>query len=188
MKKQMMDRVAGFFFFMVIFCLFTGHVFAGKEVVYLKNNIHYQDGQKDAKASYANYTDPGAGHEILPVNTPVIIGKWRRGFLITNTENNKQIYFEFNGRNMNMSVEEYLEKITSPAPEPMDHLSDLDTKGIAEGRAYIGMTKNGVRMAMGYPATHRTPSLDANTWIYWTNRFRSVAIEFDDLGTVTSAP
>ena len=39
-------------------------------------------------------------------------------------------------------------------------------------------------MALGYPATHRTPSLDSNTWVYWTNRFTTFEVNFNDKGLV----
>ena len=39
--------------------------------LFLQNNIHAQAGPRDTKASYANWTDPGVGHIIIPVNTPV---------------------------------------------------------------------------------------------------------------------
>jgi hypothetical protein len=58
-------------------------------------------------------------------------------------------------------------------------------KGIEEGKAYPGMTREGILTALGYPATHRTPSLDAGTWVYWTNRFGTLAVEFDAKGNVT---
>ena len=40
--------------------------------LFLQNNIHAQSSIRDTKASYANWTDPGSGHIIIPVNTPVI--------------------------------------------------------------------------------------------------------------------
>ena len=47
--------------------------------LFLQNNIHAQVGSRDTKASYANWTDPGGGHIIIPVNTPVEFGGYRRG-------------------------------------------------------------------------------------------------------------
>ncbi len=34
--------------------------------------------------------------------------------------------------------------------------------------------------AMGYPPPHETPSLDADRWVYWTNRFNRMAVLFWD--------
>ncbi|MBN2417997.1 MAG: hypothetical protein JXL81_01325 [Deltaproteobacteria bacterium] len=153
--------------------------------VYTKVNIHYQDNGKDCKASYANYTNPGAGHMILPVNTPVQIKNWKRGFIVVNTESNVEIFFEFNSKNMQMTADDYLGKITSTSKVDLGKLSDKDKKGVEEGKASSGMTKNGVMMALGYPATHKTPSPDSNRWIYWANRFKTIAVTFNDQGIVS---
>ncbi|MBT8363238.1 MAG: hypothetical protein KJP23_00935 [Deltaproteobacteria bacterium] len=152
---------------------------------YLKNNIHAQVGARDTKASYANWTDPGAGHIIIPVNTPVEIGKFRKGLVIKNMTDGRKIFFEFNSRNMGMSVDEYIQLIASSTSVSLEKLSNIDRKGIKEGKVYAGMTKQGVRVALGYPAAHRTPSLEDNIWIYWQNRFQTKLVEFDHGGKVT---
>lgn len=153
---------------------------------YLKCNIHYQQQSHDAKASYANWTDPGQGHMILPVNTQIEIGRFRSGFSIIALPTKNEIYFEYNEKNMRMTAEQYLALITSPTPVQLDAFSEQDRKGISEGRAYVGMSKNGVMTALGYPAAHRTPSLGANTWVYWKNRFKTFVVQFDNKGLVTS--
>jgi len=38
--------------------------------------------------------------------------------------------------------------------------------------------KKGVRIALRYPAKHKTPSLDENTWTYWIDCFRMTAVVF----------
>jgi hypothetical protein len=164
------------------------------ETVYLKNNIHVQQqtsrrGEAVYRASYANYTDPGAGHLIIPVNTPVTIttaGSIRGKGIVITTQDGKVIHFEFNSKNMGMQPEEYFSFITSPGITPISHLSSIDRKGIADGKAYDGMTKEGVRIALGYPAVHKTPSLDSNSWTYWKNRFTTTVVEFGNDGKVVS--
>ena len=158
---------------------------AGSDKFYLKNNIHAQVGPRDTKASYANWTDPGNGHIIIPVNTPVELEKYRKGLVIRNLTDGQKIFFEFHSRNMGMSVDEYIQLIASPTVVSLDNLSNTDRKGIKEGKAYAGMTKQGVRVALGYPAVHRTPSLEDDIWIYWRNRFQTIAVEFDQRGKVT---
>jgi hypothetical protein len=176
---------------MLAVCLFinplasSGSDFIIEEPVFLKVNIHYQCNERDCKASYANYTDPGAGHQILAVNTPIKIKTWKRkGFIIVKAEDNKEIFFEYNETRMQMFKAEYLNKITSVSKISLDSLSEADKKGIREGKVLYGMSKNGVMMALGYPATHRTPFLDSNTWIYWTNRFTTLEVNFNDKGLV----
>ena len=151
--------------------------------VYLQNNIHCQKG-RDIKASYANWTDPGKGHIIVPVNTRVSFGKFNRGFAINNLDSGEKIYFEYNASRMGMSADEYFSVITSPTQVNLSNLSELDQNGIREGKAYVGMSKKAVRISLGYPATHRTASLEEDTWIYWRNRFRTMTVEFGSDGKV----
>jgi hypothetical protein len=33
-------------------------------------------------------------------------------------------------------------------------------------------------MALGYQASHRIPSLENNTWVYWRNRWNTRVVEF----------
>ena len=157
--------------------------YAGKSL-FLQNNIHAQQGSHDSKASYANWTNPGNGHFILPVNSAVEFGSYRKGLTIKNLTDGRKIFFEFSQRNMGMSESQYIELIASPQKVYLTGLSGIDQKGIKVGKAYPGMTKNGVRIALGYPAAHKTPSLENSTWIYWQNRFKSMAVEFGKNGKV----
>ncbi|MDA7746964.1 hypothetical protein N8878_06485, partial [Psychromonas sp.] len=64
----------------------------------------------------------------------------------------------------------------------VEKLSVNDKKGIEQGIAKIGMSKQGVKFAMGYPPLHATPSMESDTWIYWRNRWGKRAIEFSNDG------
>jgi outer membrane protein assembly factor BamE (lipoprotein component of BamABCDE complex) len=46
------------------------------------------------------------------------------------------------------------------------------------------MTRQGLIYAMGRPPIHANPNLDSDTWMYWLNRFKRQAIDFDDNGLV----
>jgi hypothetical protein len=174
------------FFFVLSLALIASWVHA-EGMVYLKYNIHAQRG-RDIKASYACWINPGAGHIIIPAGTQISISKkrkFRNGFWFE-TKDGMKVFFEFDRNRMNMNKEEYLKKITSPTPISLESYSELDLKGIKEGKPYKGMTRNGIMTALGYPAVHRTPSLDADTYVYWRNRFATTAIEFDCTGRVVS--
>lgn len=164
--------------------------YEGYTSVYLQNNVHgytkaARGGKTEYIASYANYVQPDTGHFFVPLNTAVSVGKWRGGFTLTRLDNGQLIYFEYRSSNMGgMSVEEYLNLITSPQKVSLKGLSATDRKGIKEGRALSGMTKKGVRMAWGYPARHRTPSLEDNVWTYWRNRWVMKTVTFSN-GKVT---
>ena len=158
-------------------------------LVYLKNNIHgqkkFQGDTYFIRASYANWVGIYDDHSIVPVNTPIEVGKYRQGILLTSAADGTRIYFEYRSANMQgMPVEDYIKLITSPAKVSLKHLSRIDQKGISDGKAYPGMSKDGVRIALGYPALHRTPSLNENVWIYWYDRFQAMTITFSENGKV----
>jgi hypothetical protein len=164
-----------------------GSIYGGDKAPprFLMNNIHAQQQKEELRASYANWTNPGQRHVVIPVNTPVKVMTVRRDLTFITQDTNQTIYFEFDEGNMGMTNEQYITLITSTQPVNLDSLSAIDRKGISEGKAYTGMTKEGVRIALGYPAIHKTPSLNNNTWYYWTNRWKPFAIEFGKTGTVS---
>jgi hypothetical protein len=154
---------------------------------YLANNIHAQrNAHGDLPASYANWTQPGAGHVVFPVNTPVEFGRWYRGFAIITQEKGEKIHFEYNRRNMAFTEGEYMDLITATRKIELDKFSTIDQEGIRAGETLPGMSKEGVRVALGYPATHQTPSLEEDVWVYWTNRWRRLQVIFDQAGKVVS--
>jgi hypothetical protein len=163
---------------------------ASEPIVYLKNNIHGTErssgGYRSLRASYANYIGDYPNHAFIPVNTAVRVTRVKsNGIYMTSVADGTEITFEYNERNMaGVSAEEYVGYITSPNRVSLNYLSRIDQKGITDGQAYVGMSKEGVRMALGYPALHKTPSLKDNTWTYWRNRFATIAVEFDAGGRV----
>jgi len=191
-KQTMLMALAaiGLLFFGLLGCatMSSGPI-EGYSGVYLQNNIHgytrVSRGKTEYLASYANYVQPDTGHFFVPVNTKVSVSSWRGGFTLTRQDTGQLIYFEYRSGNMGgMSVEEYLNIITAPKPASLSGLSGTDLKGIKEGRVLNGMTKKGVRIAWGYPAMHKTPSLEDNVWTYWRNRWVMKTVTFSN-GKVT---
>lgn len=64
-------------------------------------------------------------------------------------------------------------------------LSQADQDGIKSGKPRVGMTKDAILFTMGRPPIHANPTLDGNTWMYWSNKWTRQAIDFDDKGVVT---
>jgi len=61
-------------------------------------------------------------------------------------------------------------------------MSQTEIEGINEGAIKVGMSKKAVIVAYGYPPEHKTPDMNSKVWLYWMNRFKSKAINFDDSG------
>ncbi len=62
-----------------------------------------------------------------------------------------------------------------------------EQKSVMAGEITEGMSKAAVLMAYGYPPSHKTPSLTADRWIYWENRFKTKIVNFSD-GKVVEGP
>lgn len=153
--------------------------------VYNQYNIHYYLNKGKYYGSYANYVD-ALNHGYLPYNTKLEVGSYRSGFKLTAVETGMEVYIQYKSENMGgMSKDAYLELITSPTPVSYD-LTGPDQEGAPQGHVTNGMSKEAVKIAWGYPAKHKTPSLESNTWFYWKDRFRTITVTFDAEGKVTN--
>ncbi len=153
--------------------------------LHTRYNLHYVSDRGVNKGSYANWTD-WPGHDFVPYNTSVRARPSGRRINVV-TDTGLAIVYEINPGRMGMSAREYVNLITSPTPVSYEGLSDVDRQGIEAGKAMVGMTKQGVMIALGYPAAHRTPSPERNnSWIYWKGRHNTYAVEFDNSGKVVS--
>ncbi len=176
-------------FMIAVAAMTVADLYAG-EVVYTRFNIHYfmrsRRDKVDYVASCVNYVDAPSDAGFLPYNTPVTVGRWRGGFMLNVKDSDKKIHFEFSPRFMlDMTVDDYVKLITSEKKVEYDDLNKADKEGIEKGKVKPGMTKQGVKIAWGHPATHKTRSLDEDTWFYWRNRFAMIAVSFED-GKVVS--
>jgi hypothetical protein len=176
-------------FMVVACCSCASHETSGKSNeggLYSRYNLHYYSLKGSNHAGYANYTDC-PNHAFLPYNTAFKAGSWRSGFRLTAVETGLQIYFEFKSAGMGgISTQDYIDLIMSPTPVSYSGLTAEDLEGIKAGRAMIGMTKQGVMVALGYPAKSKTPSTDGNAWVYWKGRFNMLTVHFGDNGKVES--
>jgi len=155
--------------------------------LYTRYNLHYITQKGKNIGSYANFTNY-PGHGFLPFNTQVEVKSWSRGYKITAVDSGEEILWDFKSKNMdNMRGTDYIDLIMSPEPVNYMGLTAEDQQGIQQGKAMQGMTKQGVMIALGYPAKHRTPSLEDNTWAYWNGRFgEPKLVRFDGSGKVVS--
>jgi hypothetical protein len=153
--------------------------------VYNKYNLHFISEKGRNKASYANWTQ-WPGHDMLPYNSKIRVRAFGSLIKLVDVSTDREIDMEFHSGRMGMGAREYIDLITSPTPVSYPDLSDVDRQGIQAGKALVGMSKQGVMIALGYPARHETPSTDQNRWVYWKGRHDRYAVEFDSNGKVAS--
>ncbi len=86
------------------------------------------------------------------------------------------------------SFQQYLDKLLVP-DDPKLKLARFPRSvqdAIKDGRVEKGMTREQVVLSLGYPPTHRTPTLSAPTWTYWYNTWVTYQVVFDDAGVVSN--
>lgn len=66
-----------------------------------------------------------------------------------------------------------------------EKLTKAEQDNVKAGTIAVGMSREAVLMAYGYPPSHKTPDLKSNVWMYWRDRFRRTAATFDAGGKVT---
>ena len=156
------------------------------ETHYLKYNFHYTTEKGLIRGSIANYTSL-PDHKILPYGSSVKTVRSRSGFALIDEDSGRKIDVLAPRKYLaGKSLSDYLDLILSKTPVSYTDLSEIDRKGISEGRPYKGMSKKGVMIALGYPAPHRTASPDADVWYYWKNRYANYAVNFEN-GIVASS-
>jgi len=150
------------------------------DTYYLKYNLHYYLRTRDRIASVANFIRC-PNHGFYPYNTAVKVDTYRNGFIFTIKETREVIYMECSKAHLgNKSRTEYLDLIVSPTAVNYTGISGVNQKGISEAKPYEGMSKQGILIALGYPAPGFTPSLDSDVWQYWYNRYLKCLIHFED--------
>ncbi len=142
---------------------------------YTQWNIHYNAAKNSG--SVVNWTEFPA-HDIIPINTKAS-ARSRGNWIYVTPEGQQEVKIAANSAYLNMDQTEYIETLLAPEPLDISAMSDIDRKGISNGKVHLGMSKEGVMAALGYPAAHQTPSLEYDTWIYWKGRFGRRKVRFE---------
>lgn len=153
-----------------------------RDGVYTLVNLH-PDEQR-AKLFAVNHQQEG----LIPLCTRVRIielGKKRMKFRVEKT--GKEYIYDYHKAAVE-AFDVHLARFfgTNCNSKKVAKLSKTDQEGVARGKAMVGMTRQGIIYAMGYPPPHVTPDLDALTWTYWRSRWNKVAVEFDSKGRVAN--
>ena len=142
-------------------------------------NIHYEKNE----VSDANYSIGST----LPFGSPAVVQKMTTDAVTFRSGATELTLIHSYGRDQE-SAQQYFGKIlveTDPHVRFATYGKQVQA-AISDGRVEQGMTKEQVIMSLGYPPTHRTASTDANTWIYWYNRWVTYEVQFDAKGVVSN--
>lgn len=153
-----------------------GENLVAAEGVYTLVNLHPDENRGRLYAT--NYQQAG----LIPFCSRVFISEADDEVIKFENLDTKREYHYYYHKSAVVDFDKHLLKVFGKECDKnkVTKMSDIDQTGIEEGIAKVGMTKDGVILAMGYPPMHRTPSLESNRWLYWKNRFGRLRVEFED--------
>jgi hypothetical protein len=135
-----------------------------KETMVVQRNMWWGPGRwPGMKVIYTTNYKMGP---MIPVNAKVTL----------EAMNKNQVSFHYNGnliilRNMpkhtNTDMGQMMARYFGTKSVDLSKFTQLERDNIKQGTLAVGMSKEAALIARGYPPSHKTPSLDADTWQYW---------------------
>lgn len=117
----------------------------------------------------------------IPVNTPVKLLNITSKTIEVQVDNPSQKLLVKNvEKHTGDDIYREFDKLFAKKKVDLSKFTALERTQIDNGTVAIGMTKNAVIVAIGYPPITETPNLDSNTWVYWKGRFDKFDVHFKD--------
>lgn len=144
----------------------------GKEY-YMRHCIWYENEACDT----TNYTRG----TLVPINTKVTLVELNGEKMSIRINSSREVVKIDNTRKYSKkSMSVIARNMLSSKEVPIEEFGREMAQNIRNGELHLGMTKEQVVMTRGWPPAHKTPSLDQNTWVYWTSRFATHTLVFRD--------
>jgi hypothetical protein len=140
---------------------------------FTRYSFHYERGR--------HLTTNYARGSLLPINTRVkLVSMSDDELVLQRLDTRDRVRVKNVEKFSRKPLSEVARGLLSPEKMPVDQQPVDVAIAIRHGELLEGMTKEQALMARGYPPTHRTPSLDADKWVYWSSRFIRHTITFKD--------
>ena len=141
------------------------------------------------KVSSVNYQLRG---ELIPWGTEVrILRVYRNSLVFENVARHQRYSYEFHWKTKStVPILEHVKRVflenTDELKKQVDGMGEIDKDGIYEGRAKLGMSRDGVLIAIGYPPefANREDLMTDRDWLYWANRHSKMVVSFGRDGLV----
>ena len=121
---------------------------------------------------------------MIPVGTKVYIGDTSKKAFYFKTEDGAEYriyswkYYKMPGEEM---IKLFFDKKDPKAKGGVyQKFSKMERKQIDLGQLKKGMSRKAAVMAYGFPPTHANPSVKADTWNLWKNRWDKLIVTFDN--------
>jgi|GEM_PF-1924391 len=148
---------------------------------YTAYNLWFKNPKKISCINYRVGTILPAGSEVSEFSTHLNTIQFRLA------DGGREFSIQFHPKfHPGVSIQEFTKRlfVSQPLEKRTKTFSDQEKEMISRGAVESGMSKEAVLVSWGYPPEHHTLSTKANSWLYWRNRFRKNAVEFDNNGKV----
>ncbi len=167
--------------FLCITFLFPLSLAVAEDILFTSYNMWYEPGKEKSLwcINYKKGIMIPAGTEVRDIRLA------RSTITFITAHDSKQYHVKFNRKyHPGKSVQDYSNLMFTERDFTglTSGLTDEEVAAIRKGVIVLGMSKRAVVTSYGYPAEHRTPSVDANEWTYWMDRFRTKKFHFDENG------
>ena len=125
---------------------------------------------------------------VLPINTQVtLLSMDEDEIVVRRADSGEELVVENVRKHTNDTTPQAFGKLFAAAPADLSRFSEAEQQAIRAGHAEVGMSRDAVLAALGYPPAVGTPSLDEPVWKYWDSRFTTFVVRFDGSGHVVEA-
>ena len=140
------------------------------------------DGLTHSKGEYAEYTIYSTNYNngtLLPLNSEVKITYLDRNVIFFEY-NNKVFALKRTNHSKHISLEGIFKRTFATEKISLEKYDASTQHSILNAEVKQDMSKDAIILSRGYPPEHRTRTLDANTWYYWSSTHNKQALSFKD--------
>lgn len=126
----------------------------------------------------------GEGARIVPYGTPVSLIRQSRNKLRLQAGSERLVLENHYSRDLDEAAFRARYVVADDPREAVAGQPQKIRDAIASGRVTAGMTREQVRMSLGWPVSSENRDLDAPVWRFWLGSFEEFHVEFGDDGRV----
>lgn len=117
--------------------------------------------------------------EMIPINTRATVESIGSKKMILNIDGRRITVVNVR-KHTQRDTAEIASEMLSPISINMADIPESIRGDVKSGILRLGMTKEQALMTRGYPPRHKTPTIKASTWVYWSSKFVQLTIVFEN--------
>lgn len=151
-------------------------LFARGKHLYAQVNLHPDE--KRAQLYAANFLQAG----LIPAGSEIEVLSLNDKHFEFALVSSGKVYDYANHQQANEDFKAHLARVFGPSWDSsvLVNLGAKDREGVETGTVCVGMSREAVILALGYPPRLENPSLKADSWKYWRSRFDTMVVSFGD--------